>query len=206
MSCDVFGLTDWQWINEAREWSVGESRRDERGKEGGVGGGGVLRMIADPRTDLWRTTHYGYSYDNAHMFGRMLPGDLRLTATFDADYAEQYDQAGVILRADENNWIKAGVEFVDGALSLSVVVTREFSDWSVLPLPASARITDPVTFDLAREGDAVIVRYGVDGAEPTTMLRLAYFPPRIPILTGVMCAAPVGAGFPVRFTSVSFSS
>jgi regulation of enolase protein 1 (concanavalin A-like superfamily) len=184
---EAFGLSGWQWINEPREWSAGDE----------------LRMVADAETDLWRTTHYGYVYDSAHMFGRVLPGDLGVTATFGAEYAEQYDQAGVMLRIDENNWIKTGAEFVDGGMSLSVVVTRDLSDWSVVPLAAKAEL---VTVDLVREGDAVTVRYGLDGAEPSTLLRLAYFPPAIPALAWVMCAAPVGKGFPVRFTSVTFSS
>jgi hypothetical protein len=184
---EAFGLSGWQWINEPREWSAD----------------GELHVTADPETDLWRTTHYGYVYDSAHMYGRVLPGDLEVTATFGAGYAEQYDQAGVVLRIDENNWIKTGAEFVDGGLLLSVVVTRDLSDWSVVRLAGTAEL---VTIDLVREGDAVTVRYGLDGAEPATMLRLAYFPPGVPALAGVMCAAPVGKGFPVRFTSVTFSS
>ena len=47
------------------------------------------------------------------------------------------------------------------------------------------------------------VGYGVNGAEPEHMLRLAYFPPQAPALAGVMCAAPVGKGFETRFTRVS---
>ncbi|MFI6812406.1 DUF1349 domain-containing protein [Nonomuraea sp. NPDC050328] len=179
----AFGTTGWQWINPPREW---------------VADGG-LRVFCDPGTDLWRRTHYGYVYDTAHLFGRVLPGDLRLTATFAGEYGEQYDQAGVVLRIDERTWIKAGVEYVDGGLHLSTVVTREVSDWSVLPLPGAA---GPVTLDLRREGDAVFVRYGLDGAEPEEMVRLAYFPPEQPALAGVMAAAPAGKGFPVRFTDV----
>ncbi|GAA2791251.1 hypothetical protein GCM10020219_073180 [Nonomuraea dietziae] len=84
----------------------------------------------------------GYTYDTAHLFGRIVSGDFRLTLTFSGDYAEQYDQAGAVLRVDEATWIKAGVEYVDGAFHLSTVVTREVSDWSVLPL---GRATGSVT-------------------------------------------------------------
>ncbi|WP_432871386.1 DUF1349 domain-containing protein [Microbispora rosea] len=178
-------LDDFAWINEPAEWSqTGEG----------------LRAVAGAQTDLWQTTHYGYSYDTAHMFGRQVTGDARLTVTFEADYAEQYDQAGAVLRIDEENWIKAGVEFVDGGHQLSVVVTRGFSDWSVTPAPGGLV---SATFDLERAGDAVTVRYGVNGAEPEHLLRLAYFPPQAPALAGVMCAAPVGKGFETRFGRVS---
>lgn len=152
---------------------------------------------------MWRTTHYGYVTDNAHLFGRTVPGDLRLTVTFTGEYAEQYDQAGAVLRIDEQHWIKAGVEYVDGGFHLSTVVTRQFSDWSVLPL---GRAAGSVTFDLERTGDAVTVRYGLDGAAPETMLRLAYLPPGEPALAGAMAAAPVGKGFAVRFTDLRLTA
>ncbi|MEV0975102.1 DUF1349 domain-containing protein [Microtetraspora glauca] len=178
--------TDWEWVNEPRDWAAGEG----------------LRMVADPSTDLWQKTHYGYSYDTAHMFGRVMPGDLRITATFEIDWAEQYDQAGVVLRIDEENWIKAGAEFVDGMPYISVVVTRGWSDWSVTAAPGSF---GSITMDLERAGDAVTVRYGLDDAKPEQMLRLAYFPPAVPALAGVMCAAPVGKGFETRFSRVSLT-
>ncbi|MCG5212091.1 DUF1349 domain-containing protein [Streptosporangium sp. KLBMP 9127] len=187
MTISASGADGWRWVNEPSEWTAGADD---------------LRVVSDGQTDLWRTTHYGYIYDTAHMYGRELPGDLRLTVTFDGDYAEQYDQAGAILRIDEKNWIKAGAEFVDGALQLSTVVTREMSDWSVSPAPVGA---GRVTFELLREGDTVTVRYGLDDAEPAEMLRLAYFPPGVPALAGAMCAAPVGKGFPVRFTRLDLA-
>ncbi|TDE55719.1 DUF1349 domain-containing protein [Nonomuraea mesophila] len=179
----AFGETGWHWLNPPREWTADDG----------------LSLICDPATDMWRETHYGYTYDSAHMFGRTLPGDLRLSVTFTGDYAEQYDQAGALLRIDEHHWIKAGVEYVDGGFHLSTVVTREFSDWSVLPL---GRVADRVTFTLERAGDAVTVRYGLDGDPPETMVRLAYFPPGRPAMAGAMAAAPVGKGFAVRFGDV----
>ncbi|MCF6473848.1 DUF1349 domain-containing protein [Nonomuraea sp. MG754425] len=179
----AFGETGWQWLNAPRQWTVDDG----------------LSLFCDAGTDLWRTTHYGYVNDNAHLFGRTLAGDLRLTVTFSGEYAEQYDQAGAVLRIGEHDWIKAGVEYVDGGYHLSTVVTRQFSDWSVLPL---SRAVSGVTFELERTGDAVTVRYGLDGAPPETMLRLAYFPPGEAVLAGAMAAAPAGKGFAARFTDV----
>jgi uncharacterized protein len=170
-----------EWINEPAKWSAGED--------------GALFVTADPDTDLWRTTHYGFIRDSGHVRGRWVDGDCAVTASFSADYAEQYDQAGIALRIDPENWIKAGIELVDGAFQISAVVTRGVSDWSVVPV-ASA---DRVTISAERRGDAVTVRYGLGDEEAVTMLRLAYFPPGVRAMVGVMCAAPTGKGFDVRF-------
>ncbi len=58
---------------------------------------------------------------------------------------------------DETTWVKTGIEFVNGVHNVSAVVTRDFSDWSVVPLgsyPGSLRLR------LKREGGAVILEYG----------------------------------------------
>ncbi|HWO59524.1 MAG TPA: DUF1349 domain-containing protein [Umezawaea sp.] len=177
-----------EWINEPAKWSTGPD--------------GELFVTADPDTDLWRTTHYGFIHDNGHVRGRWVEGDCTITTTFSADYADQYDQAGIALRVDEENWIKAGIELLDGGFQVSTVVTRGVSDWSVIP----AANADRVTISAERRGDTVTVRYGLGDAEPVTMLRLAYFPPGVPALVGVMCAAPTGKGFDVRFERTLISS
>ena len=170
----------WRWFNEPAKWHGNT-------------------VTTDPDTDFWRTTHYGFVRDSGHILGVDRAGDFELTVTFAGDYAEQYDQAGIAIRLDEKNWIKSGIELVDGQHQLSAVVTREVSDWSVVALaePAAA-----VTIKAARTGDTVTISYGLNGASPATMLRLAYFPPELSVLAGVMCASPTGKGFTTRFEKI----
>lgn len=177
IAVEAFGVDGWKWFNEPAEWSVDDG----------------LTVTAERDTDFWRTTHYGYVRDTGHVFGRELTGDFAVRATFAGQYRDQYDQAGVALRIDEQNWIKTGIELVDGRQQLSVVVTRGVSDWSVVPAPDAA---SEITIEAVRTGDAVTISSG------GTMLRLAYLPPDVPVLAGVMCAAPDGGGFRVRFSDV----
>ncbi len=178
-------INGWSWFNEPATWSA---ERD------------TISITTDPDTDFWRTTHYGFVRDTGHLFGRRAEADFTLTATFRGDYREQYDQAGIAIRIDERNWIKSGIELVDGHQQISAVVTREFSDWSVAPVPAPAS----VTITAERTGDAVTISYGVDGADPMTLLRLAYLPPG-PVTAGVMAASPTGRGFTTTFTGVGLT-
>lgn len=167
-----------EWFNEPSRWS------DENG----------LVVHAEPGSDFWRTTHYGFVRDNGHIYGETVPGDCTVTATFSGDFEAQYDQAGIALRISPEHWIKAGVELVDGEFQASAVVTRDFSDWSVVQIPRF----DKMTIKAERNGDTVTISYRTDDNE-LKMLRQAYFPPDTPALVGVMCAAPDGPGFEVRF-------
>lgn len=61
---------------------------------------------------------------------------------------------GLMLRVDERNWVKTGVEFTDGLARLSCVITRDFSDWSVIKAPWAA---DAVTLRMTRHDTAIRV-------------------------------------------------
>jgi regulation of enolase protein 1 (concanavalin A-like superfamily) len=119
-------------------------------------------------------------------------------------YADQYDQAGAMIRVDDRHWLKTGIEFVDGRKRFSTVVTLEYSSWSVADLPSG--VTD-IWLLLARRGDAVEVRYQVrdPGDDPAAMVlaAVAYLPPGRPALAGAMCAAPRGRGFSASFRGLA---
>ncbi len=54
--------------------------------------------------------------------------------TFGGKYQSQYDHAGLMLKYTDTVWLKCGVEFLDGRVVASVVVTNDYSDWSVCEL------------------------------------------------------------------------
>ena len=61
--------------------------------------------------------------------------EVRLRTTFTGEF----DQAGVFVKADNEHWVKSGLEFADGVLNLGAVVTIERSDWSVAPVDWNGR-------------------------------------------------------------------
>ena len=42
-----------------------------------------------------------------------------------------------MVRLDEENWLKCGIELVEGVQQVSAVVTRDYSDWSIVPMPSN---------------------------------------------------------------------
>ena len=152
-------------------------------------------------TDFWRQTAYGFTHDDGHFLGAPVEGDAAVTVSFRGDFTAQFDQAGLMLRASPETWVKTGVELSDGELYASVVVTEPMSDWSVAPIPGSAR-GRALTFRASRKGDGLTVRFRI-GEEPNWhLLRVAYLPPDARLLAGPMCCSPTRAGLSVRFEPV----
>ena len=164
-------------------------------------GPGGITVETAPETDFWRTTGYGFVHDDGHFLGAPLGSAAAIEVTFSADFEAQFDQAGLMLRADAETWLKAGVERSDGRLWASVVVTNGRSDWSVAPLPERSA-DDELTFRASRQGDAVTVRYRETADERWRLLRLAYLPPEAKLLAGPMCCSPTRGGLSVRFGPV----
>ncbi len=146
-------------------------------------------------TDYWRTTHYGFIRDNGPFRYEMRSGNFEAKVQVHGQYRELYHQAGLMIRIDEQNWIKTGIEFVNGHQNVSVVVTREFSDWSVLPRTDSP---PSIWMRLQRYNDTVQISYSLDGGK-WSMIRLAYFPPGVPVKIGMVAAAPGKEPFDVSF-------
>lgn len=175
-----------KWYNEPKSWSGDEQR---------------LTMTVEPGTDFWRITHYDFIRDSGPFFYAEMAGDLEASVKISGAYRELYHQAGLMIRIDDENWVKTGIEYVDGVQQVSAVVTRGMSDWSVVP-----RSDNPaaVWIKLLRKGDYVQISYSFDN-ENFALLRLAYFPPGAAVQTGLFAAAPGEQSFDVIFEDLTIS-
>ena len=162
---------------------------------------GVLAVETAARTDFWQRTSYGFVHDDGHFLGAPFPSAGAVEVTFRGRYEARFDQAGLMLRAGPEVWLKTGIELSDGQLWASVVATDGVSDWSVAPLPSEAA-TAALTFRASRRGDGVTVRYRIGADADWTLLRVAPMSPEARLLAGPMCCSPTRAGLSVRFDSV----
>lgn len=176
-----------QWFNEPKKWSVENNK---------------ISITSDPKTDFWRTTHYGYVTDNGHFYYQEVDGDFEITVKVSGSYKDLYDQAGLMIRTDSLHWIKSGIEFVHGTLNISAVVTHTWSDWSII-----SRKDKPtaIWLKLVRKNDSAELSYSVNGKD-YEMQRLAWFPPGVKVQAGIMAAAPEGKGFTSVFENLEVQS
>ncbi|MFC8847445.1 MULTISPECIES: DUF1349 domain-containing protein [unclassified Micromonospora] len=177
------------------DWAEGEWLHQPVRTEPTPDGG----LIVEPAegSDFWRHTSYGFVHDNGPALLAPLLSGSAVEVDFRFDFAEQFDQAGVLVRVDERNWVKAGVEVSDGQPQVGAVVTREVSDWSVAPVPEwSGR---QVSVRVSRAGDALTIRARA-GDEPWRLVRVSPLAPDAEAAAGPFCCAPLRSGLAVRFT------
>jgi hypothetical protein len=129
-----------------------------------------------------------------------MSGEFTTTLKVTGQYRDLYDQAGLMVRLDERNWMKCGVEFVDRAPHMSVVFTRDYSDWSTFTL---GNYTGPLWLKVVRQKDSLDIAHSLNGKDYVED-RQGYFPPDQSVMVGPMSAAPEGKGFDVRFENWTF--
>jgi uncharacterized protein len=168
------------WYNEPAQWQ----QQDD-----------TITMTAGAKTDFWRVTRHDFIKDDAPFYYTEVTGDFTATVKITGQYAALYDQAGLMVRESETVWMKCGIEYVGDVQQASVVMTRDFSDWSIVELadnPAS------VWVKVERFGAALEVSYSRDGQD-YTLMRQGYLSAAASLQVGMMCAAPQGDGFEVAF-------
>jgi uncharacterized protein len=176
-----------KWLNEPASVSVSD---------------GKLVVRAKPKTDFWRKTFYGYITDNGHFFRLPVSGDFVFEARVDGEYAALYDQAGLMVRIDAQNWVKCGTEFFDNARHASVVFTHDFSDWSTMN---DLVTSGPVWWRVVRKPDSLETLCSSDGKNFTSV-RMGYLVPSASAEVGIMCAATEGGGFQCVFDNLKLTA
>lgn len=173
-------LEKMQWFNEPSQWEIKDKK---------------LTLFATPQSDYWRIAHYGFTVDDAPFLYTTYGGEFEAKVKITGDYRERYDQAGMMIRIDHENYIKTGIEYVDGKYNLSAVVTHHTSDWSVITLD---RAVPFIWIKAVRRLDAVEIYYSYDD-QTYTLMRIAWLQDNTPVQVGLMAANPDGQGFQASF-------
>ncbi len=171
-----------QWFNEPERWRV------ENG----------LHIATTAATDFWQRTHYGFRADNGHFLFTPWTGDFTMTTRVRFQPAHQYDQAGLMVRFSEDEWLKSSVEFEpEGPARLGAVVTRSgYSDWSTQDFPRDRRDTE---LRVRREHDTFLVDWRAAESEPWVQLRVAPLACDAEARIGLYACSPKAPGLQASF-------
>ena len=138
----------FRWLNKPNEFYIEN---------------GTLTITTDPVTDFWQRTYYGFQNNNAHAF--LLPvneKEFSFTVKTAWEPKKLFDQCGVVLYQDADNWFKASVEYDSEQFSRlgSVVTNLGYSDWSSTDVDSTLRT---MSYRLSRRGQDFLIENSNDG-------------------------------------------
>lgn len=143
-----------RWTRRPEEFSIAEDR---------------IEIVTQPHTDLWQRTYYHFRNDNAPVL-QMETDETFFSFVVKTEFESKrrYDQCGIVVYLDSENWLKASVEYEDETIQrLGAVVTDcGYSDWSSTDVSASIR---SMWFRLSRRGDDFCVENSIDGVKFSQM-------------------------------------
>jgi hypothetical protein len=90
-------INDFAWTREPGSFSVSEGR---------------VEVVTKPHTDLWQRTYYHFRNDNAPVF-QMETEEKYFSFTVKTAFESKhrFDQCGVVMYLDSENWLKASIEY-----------------------------------------------------------------------------------------------
>ena len=117
-----------RWTRPPREYTVGED---------------TVTVTTEPGTDLWQRTYYGFQKDNAPVL-QMETEETYFSFTVKTEFTEshhRFDQCGVVMYLDSDNWLKASIEYENDRFQRlgSVATNLGYSDWATTDIPASVK-------------------------------------------------------------------
>jgi len=177
-------LSEFQWVHPPKHFSIQE---------------GVVEITTEPGTDYWQRTYYGFQNDNAPTLLRDIVGDFSFSVRTDFDSKKQFDQCGIILYQDSENWLKSSIEFENGEISRlgSVVTNMGYSDWATTDIPANIKT---MWYRLSRRGPDFFIETSADGIQ-FKQLRVLHMHKSIDAArVGIYACSPVQSSFTARFS------
>jgi hypothetical protein len=139
---------DWIWYHEPKhQWH-----------------GTELHVATQGETDFWQGTHYGFRRDNGHCLLTNVEQDFLLSARVTTHAHKKYDQGGVLVRLDAENWLKAAVEAESKSVSKlgSVVTNSGYSDWASVDIDAEVNV---MWYRVQSKGADVLLECSENGKE-----------------------------------------
>lgn len=123
-----------------------------------------IEIITKPYTDLWQRTYYHFRNDSAPVLQTVTddPYFSFVTKTDFAGSCHRFDQCGIVLYLDSENWLKASVEYENEKFQHlgSVVTNNGYSDWATTEIAPSVK---SMWYRLSRREDDYRIEYSTDG-------------------------------------------
>ena len=161
-----------------------------------------IEMITEPVTDLWQRTYYGFRNDNAPVL-QMKTSEPYFSFVVKTEFESKhrFDQCGIVLYLDSDNWLKASIEFENEEFQRlgSVVTNHGYSDWATTDISASIK---EMWYRLSRRESDYCMECSQDGVNFKQMRICHMWDGAEEISFGIYACSPEESSFRAVFTDM----
>lgn len=184
-------MYQWEWIREPELYDISESE---------------IRITTMPHTDLWQRTYYHFRNDNAPVL-QMESDEKYFSFIVKTDFSDahhRFDQCGIVMYLDSENWLKASVEYENESFGHlgSVVTNHGYSDWATMEIRADVR---QMWYRFSRREDDFRVECSADGIHFSQMRICHMAEGGGTIRFGIYACSPEESSFTAVFTDMQIT-
>lgn len=185
-----FDISKLKWTREPKSFRIIDDR---------------IEIVTDPCTDLWQRTYYHFRNDNAPVLQLTTREQFfSFVVKTEFDSKHRFDQCGVVMYLDCENWLKASIEYENEEFSHlgSVVTNSGYSDWATTEISADIK---SMWYRLSRREDDYCIECSLDGENFSQMRICHMHKGGGEISFGIYACSPEDSSFKATFTNMELS-
>lgn len=186
-----FDVNQLQWLREPEEYRITADR---------------IEIVTQPNTDLWQRTYYHFRNDNAPVLQMETEAPFfSFTVKTDFQSKRRFDQCGIVMYLDSDNWIKASIEYENDRFQHlgSVVTNNGYSDWATTEIDASIK---SMWYRFSRREDDYRIECSQDGVVFKQMRVCHMWHGGGKIRFGIYACSPEESSFKATFTNMELTA
>ena len=184
-------IDEFKWTRAPKQYRIDEEQ---------------VSITTDPHTDLWQRTYYHFRNDNAPLL-QIETDDRYFSFVVKTDFSgsqHRFDQCGIVMYLDSENWLKASVEYENESFQHlgSVVTNHGYSDWATTEIPASMKV---MWYRLSRREDDYCIECSYDGEKFSQMRVCHMWEGNDKIAFGIYACSPENSSFTAKFSEMKIT-
>jgi regulation of enolase protein 1 (concanavalin A-like superfamily) len=184
-------LKKFVWTREPKQYAINQD---------------AVEIVTKPHTDLWQRTYYHFQNDNAPVF-QMETNEKYFSFVVKTEFQEsnhRFDQCGIVMYLDSENWLKASVEYENETYQHlgSVVTNHGYSDWATTEIDASVKA---MWYRFSRREDDYCIECSSDGITFSQMRICHMYWGGGKIRFGIYACSPEDSSFKAVFSNLQMT-
>ena len=168
--------------------------------------GDTIAITTAPHTDLWQRTYYHFQNDNAPVL-QLQTRQQYFSFVVKTDFTgshERFDQCGIVMYLDSENWLKGSVEYENEQFQHlgSVATNKGYSDWATTAIPADVKT---MWYRFSRRADDYCIECSADGISFSQMRICHMHEGADEIRFGIYACSPEESSFTALFTDMKIT-